>query len=72
MNVIEIWESLPALLGTFSTGALLGHNLWLLGPRLRPMPPEKLRLEINTSDLFLLSEIAITPDRIADIESLSL
>ncbi len=66
MNVIQIWENLPPLLSVLSTGALLGHNLWLLGPRLRPAPPEKMRLEINTSDLFPASETAVTPDRIAD------
>ncbi len=66
MNILEGWEDWAALLGALSTGALLGHNLWLVAPRLRPAPGESLRIEINTSDLFPTSETAITEDRIAD------
>jgi hypothetical protein len=66
MNILECWEDWAALLGALSTGALLGHNLWLVAPRLRPAPGERLRIEINTSDLFPTSETAITEDRIAD------
>ncbi|MBX3277612.1 MAG: DUF4198 domain-containing protein [Acidobacteria bacterium] len=59
----EGWVALTALV---STGAILGHNLWLIASRKTGDGAEGLRLEINTSDLFPGSESAIAIDRIAD------
>lgn len=57
-----------ALLAMLSTGAILGHNLWLLASR---KGESRLRLEMNTSDLFPLSESAISPERIAALSLIS-
>ncbi|HEX8998284.1 MAG TPA: DUF4198 domain-containing protein [Blastocatellia bacterium] len=61
-------EGWNALLAMLSTGAILGHNLWLLASRKNEA---RLRLEMNTSDLFPLSESAISPDRIAALSLIS-
>lgn len=47
-----------------STGLILGHNLWVIASGKERLPGESLRLEINTSDLFPLSESAVAPERI--------
>jgi hypothetical protein len=57
-----------ALMATLSTGAILGHNLWLLASRKND---SGLRLEMNTSDLFPASESAISPERIGDLSLFS-
>lgn len=61
------WSALIAML---STGAILGHNLWLIAERKLNDSKDRLRLEINTSDLFPKSESAIDPDRIAEFSLL--
>lgn len=64
-------NELGALWCALAVGALLGHNLWLVAQKEAAAPADKLRLSVNTSDLFPLSETAIAPERIAAFELLT-
>lgn len=61
-------EGWNALLAMLSSGSILGHNLWLLASRKNDA---RLRLEMNTSDLFPMSDSAISPERIAALSLIS-
>jgi len=46
---------------------IFGHNLWLIGKK----DQRKIRIEVNTSDVFPESDSAVKPERIADFRIVS-
>ncbi|MEJ7578397.1 MAG: DUF4198 domain-containing protein [Pyrinomonadaceae bacterium] len=58
-------------LAAVSVSLLLAHNLWLVAKNKTIADDERLRIEINTSDHFPVSESAVKPERIADFRCFS-